>query len=72
MEALGVDLMSPVATDHLLLSGGDELRVLPLLVEDRGEGSAVGGWVLFAKCESMMERKNRFALSRGPASFSEM
>lgn len=70
-ELLGVDLISPVIEDHLLLSGGEELRVLALLVDERGvvaSTTACGGG--FAKCESIKERRKRLALSRGPASFS--
>ena len=74
MEPLGVDLMSPVATDHLLLSlsGGDALGELALFVEDRGVAptSVNGGG--FAKRESMKDLRKRLALSRGPASFSNM
>lgn len=72
MEPLGVDLMSPVATDHLLLSGGDVLRELALLVEDRGEVPVSDNGGGFAKRESIKDRRKRLALSRGPASFSNM
>lgn len=57
-EFLGFDLISPMASDHLRLSGGEELRVLALLVDDRGvvvsTTACEGG---FAKCESMKERR---------------
>lgn len=60
-EFLGFDLISPIASDHLRLSGGEVLRVLALLVDDRGVVVVVvsttaceGG---FAKCESMKERR---------------
>ena len=71
-DPLGVDLISPVATDHLRLSDGELLRVLPLLVDDRGAVASTVTWEGgCAKCESMKERRKRLALSRGPASFSK-
>lgn len=71
-EFLGLDRISPVAHDHLLLSGGDVSEPRRLLKEERGVGESVVLLRGDAKCVSIKERKKRFALSRGPASFSRM
>ena len=70
-EALVPDLISTVAHDHLLLSGAEVMEVRALLVGDRGttRSSVVWGGV---KWVSMKERRKRLALSRGPASFSNI
>lgn len=71
-EFLGLDRISPVAHDHLLLSGGDVSEVRLLLREERGVAGSVVVLGGDAKCVSIKERKKRFALSRGPASFSRI
>lgn len=67
VEFLGLDLISEEAEDHLSGKEATELRLL--LVDDRGDTKSAGSG-LVAKWVSMNERRKRFALSRGPASFS--
>jgi len=66
VECLGFDLISLLAVAHL--SGKEAIEFRLLLVADCGdvtsEVSGVEKWV------SMKDRKYRFALSRGPASFT--
>jgi len=56
-ESLGLVLISLVAHDHLLLSGGEAVEVRELLLAgDRGD--VAGGMELeFAKCVSIKDRR---------------
>lgn len=69
-EFLGLDLISLVAHDHLLLSGREALEVEALLREDLGDVRSVGLEGEGVERESMKDRRKRLAFSRGPASFS--
>ena len=69
-EFLGLGLISSTTADRLLLLS-DLIDDAKLLTEERGDVRLSGCCSGAAKFASMRERRKRFALSRGPASFSD-